>query len=193
MNTQRRYTIIGILIVIGFILVGSGMSYNAINQQNRSVKASWSQVENVMQRRYDLTSNLVATVRGSMQNEQKIFGDIASARRQFDQASSHNEKLAIDDQMNASTRVLVNAVTENYPDLKSSEAVQTLMSQLEGSENRISVERRNYINEVKTYNTKVTNFPMNLVANMFNFHEIPEYKAPNTSLTNPSVSLEFNQ
>ena len=190
MKNKAIYIILGVIVFLGIIL---GATYNSLNSQSQNVKAKWSQVENVMQRRADLVPNLVSSVQGSMKNEQKIFGDIADARKSYNTATTDNDKLAANDQLQSATNVLVNAVAENYPELKSNENVKTLMSQLEGSENRISVERREYINAVQSYNTKIHSFPTNIFAGMFNFKEVPEYKADEKALTTPSVSFEFDK
>lgn len=123
-----------------------------MNASKQVVDSDWAQVENVMQRRADLIPNLVASVKGEMRNEQEIFKSIAASRKAFETSDTQAGKLAADDELNAQTTVLLNAVKENYPDLASSEQVKTLMTQLEGSENRISVERGRYIDDVADYN-----------------------------------------
>ena len=96
--------------------------------------AKWSQVENVMQRRYDLIPNLEASVKGSMKHETKVFGAIADARTQYAGAKSDTEKLEANDEMNKASNMLINVVHESYPELASNENVKTLMTQLEGTE-----------------------------------------------------------
>lgn len=169
--------------------IGSGM-YNSMNASKQVVDGDWAQVENVMQRRADLIPNLVASVKGEMRNEQEIFKSIAASRKAFETSDSQAGKLAADDELNAQTTVLLNAVKENYPELASSEQVKTLMTQLEGSENRISVERKRYIDDVADYNRKVTSFPMNLFAHAFGFDGIAQYKADAASANVPVV--DFN-
>ena len=177
-----------VIILLG-IAIGGGM-YNSMNASKQVVDGDWAQVENVMQRRADLIPNLVASVKGEMRNEQEIFKSIAESREQFETSDSQAGKLAADDELNAQTTVLLNAVKENYPDLASSEQVKTLMTQLEGSENRISVERKRYIDNVADYNRKVTSFPMNLFAHAFGFDGIAQYKADAASANVPVV--DFN-
>lgn len=173
-----------VILLLG-MAIGGGM-YNSMNASKQAVDGDWAQVENVMQRRADLIPNLVASVKGEMRNEQEIFKSIAESREQFETSDTQAGKLAADDKLNAQTTVLLNAVKENYPELASSEQVKTLMTQLEGSENRISVERGRYINDVADYNRKVTSFPMNLFAHVFGFDGIAQYKA-NAAATNVSV------
>lgn len=164
-----------VILLLG-IAIGGGM-YNSMNASKQFVDSDWAQVENVMQRRADLIPSLVASVKGEMRNEQKIFKSIAESRKAFETSDTQAGKLAADDELNAQTTVLLNAVKENYPNLASSEQVKTLMTQLEGSENRISVERGRYIDDVADYNRKVTSFPMNLFAHVFGFDGIAQYKA----------------
>lgn len=173
-----------VILLLG-MAIGGGM-YNSMNASKQAVDGDWAQVENVMQRRADLIPNLVASVKGEMRNEQEIFKSIAESREQFETSDTQAGKLAADDKLNAQTTVLLNAVKENYPELASSEQVKTLMTQLEGSENRISVERGRYINDVADYNRKVTSFPMNLFAHVFGFDGIAQYKA-NAAATNVPV------
>lgn len=177
-----------VILLLG-IAIGGGM-YNSMNASKQVVDGDWAQVENVMQRRADLIPNLVASVKGEMRNEQEIFKSIAASRKAFETSDTQAGKLAADDELNAQTTVLLNAVKENYPDLASSEQVKTLMTQLEGSENRISVERKRYIDDVADYNRKVTSFPMNLFAHAFGFDGIAQYKADAAAANAPVV--DFN-
>lgn len=177
-----------VILLLG-IAIGGGM-YNSMNASKQVVDGDWAQVENVMQRRADLIPNLVASVKGEMRNEQEILKSIAASRKAFETSDTQAGKLAADDELNAQTTVLLNAVKENYPDLASSEQVKTLMTQLEGSENRISVERKRYIDDVADYNRKVTSFPMNLFAHAFGFDGIAQYKADAASANVPVV--DFN-
>lgn len=176
-----------VILLLG-IAVGGGM-YNSMNASRQVVDGDWAQVENVMQRRADLIPNLVASVKGEMRNEQEIFKSIAESRRAFETSDTQAGKLAADDELNAQTAVLLNAVREDYPELASSEQVKTLMTQLEGSENRISVERGRYIDDVAAYNRKVTSFPMNLLAHAFGFDGIAQYRADAPAANVPVVDF----
>ncbi len=154
-------------IVIGVVVVILGIfgvsTYNSLAKENQNVVAQQSQVENVMQRRADLIPNLVNAVKGSMKQEQTVFGDIAKARQNYNNATSTADKADADAKLGQSVGTLISVINEKYPDLKSNNQVSTLMTQLEGSENRISVERKRYIDEVKTYNQKVVSFPTNIL------------------------------
>ena len=179
-----------LFIIVTFCGASLSAAYNSLNGSRNDCDAQWSPVENVMQRRADLIPNLVATVKGQMANEQKIFASIADARKAYSDAATPNEKLAADQKLGDETTVLLNAVKENYPDLASSESVKTLMTQLEGSENRISVERKRYIDDVSEYDKKVTSFPMNLIAGPFGFEKIDQFKADSSALKAPTVDFD---
>ena len=181
--------IVGVIVLILVAVYGS--TWNSMNSKRSDVEAQWAQVENVMQRRADLIPNLVSTVKGQMKHEQKIIDAVTDARSAYAKATTPNEKLAADDAIKENTQVLVNAVTENYPELASSQSVQTLMTQLEGSENRISVERRRYIEDVNEYNKKVMSFPSSLVAGQMGFHKIDQYEATAKNADQaPTVSFD---
>ena len=177
-----------VILLLG-IAIGGGM-YNSMNASKQVVEGDWAQVENVMQRRADLIPNLVASVKGEMRNEQEIFKSIAASRKAFETSDTQAGKLAADDELNAQTTVLLDAIKENYPDLASSEQVKTLMTQLEGSENRISVERGRYIDDVADYNRKVTSFQMNLFAHVFGFDSIAQYRANAAAANVPVVDFD---
>ena len=177
-----------VILLLG-IAIGGGM-YNSMNASKQAVDGDWAQVENVMQRRADLIPNLVASVKGEMRNEREIFKSIAASRKVFETSDTQAGKLAADDQLNAQTTVLLDAIKEDYPDLASSEQVKTLMTQLEGSENRISVERGRYIDDVAAYNRKVTSFPMNFFAHVFGFDGIAQYKADAGGANAPVVDFD---
>ena len=189
MKTKRLSPVAVTSIVLGVIVAiclifGIG-TYNSLAKQNQAVEAQWGQVENVMQRRADLVPNLVNAVKGNMGQEQKVFGDIAEARKSYANASSTTDKAKADDQLNKSVGTLINVIKENYPTLQSSNQVNTLMTQLEGSENRISVERKRYIDQVRDYNQSVVTFPKNIFASMMGLGK-KEHLQSNTGCPNGS-------
>jgi LemA protein len=189
-KSSRRWLWIGIPVVVVLMVIFSLIgTYNSLAKSKQDVDAQWSQVENVMQRRYDLIPNLVNSVKGSMKQEQKVFGDIAEARKSYGNASSSKDKLKADDQLNQSVGTLVNVIGEKYPDLKSNENVSSLMTQLEGSENRISTERRRYNQAIQTYNNSIVTFPKNIFAGMFGFHKIDYFKANDNANKAPTVDF----
>jgi LemA protein len=167
-------------------LLLSGCGYNSLVSADESVKAAWAQVENVYQRRADLIPNLVATVKGSAAHEQKVLTEVTAAR-----ASATQVKLSVDDltdpekvkafehaqaQLSGALGRLL-AVSENYPDLKANAAFRDLQSQLEGTENRIAVERKRYNDAVRDYNVKCREFPTVLAAKLWGFKPKEPFKA----------------
>lgn len=187
-STLTVIEIIGIIVVgiVGYFIA----TYNSLATAENSVDAKWSQVENVMQRRADLIPNLVNSVKGSMQHETEIFSAITEARKEYNQASTPSEKVAANDKIDQSVGTMVSVIKESYPQLASNENVKTLMTQLEGTENRISVERRNYITEVQSYNQNLVRFPKNIVAKMLGFEKKANFKADAGAEKVPDVSFE---
>ena len=171
---------------LSLLPLGSGCGYNSLVSADENVKAAWAQVENVYQRRADLIPNLVNTVKGSAQHEEKVLTEVTAAR-----ASATQVKLSVDDlsdpakvkqfedaqaKLSSSLGRLI-ATAENYPDLKANAAFRDLMSQLEGTENRISVERRRYNEAVRDYNVKCREFPTLIAAKLWHFKPKEPFKA----------------
>ncbi len=174
---------------LAFLLVVSlagGCGYNSLVSADENVKAAWAQVENVYQRRADLIPNLVATVKGSAQHEEKVLAEVTAAR-----ASATQVKLSVDDLSSpekvhafeaaqaavSSSLGRLLATSEAYPDLKANAAFRDLMTQLEGTENRITVERRRYNDAVRDYNVKCREFPTVVVARFSNFKPREPFRA----------------
>jgi LemA protein len=190
---KNNSTFIGIIIaaVVVIIVGATGIgTYNSLAKENQTVEAKWSQVENVMQRRYDLVPNLVNAVKGSMKQEQKVFGAIADARKAYGNASSTKAKANANAKLDSSVGTLINVIKEDYPDLKSNAQVQTLMTQLEGSENRIAVERQRYNTAVENYNKDVVSFPKNIFANAMGMGQKQYFKADANAAKAPTVDLD---
>ncbi|MDO8581862.1 MAG: LemA family protein [bacterium] len=163
---KKTLLIVGAVVVV--ILLWLGGSYNSFVRLDQAVAGQWAQVETQYQRRFDLIPNLVESVKGIFEQEKEVFGKLADARARYSGATSVNEKVAAAGQVESALgRLLV--VMENYPQLRSSESVQTLMAQLEGAENRVSVERGRFNDTVKTFNTRAKTFPSNIVARLFGF------------------------
>ncbi len=179
------YIILAVVIVIGLYTV---VTYNSLVNLNITADTQWKQVETQYQRRFDLIPNLVESVKGAMKQEQAVFNAIAEARTRYSGASTANDKaLAAGQVESALGRLLV--VMENYPTLKSSEAVQSLMTQLEGTENRVSVERMRFNESIKSYNLKVIKFPSSMVASIFGFGEREYFNAVSGAENAPAVSF----
>lgn len=177
-----------ILAVVVVVALWGFSSYNGFVSLNEQINGQWAQVETQYQRRLDLIPNLVSSVQGVMKQEQKVFGDLAEARSHYAGATSVNDKAAAATQVESSlARLLV--VMENYPQLKSSEAVQTLMAQLEGTENRVSVERQRFNDSVRVYDTKVKTVPSALIAKIFGFEPRNYFEAAQGAEVAPKVNL----
>lgn len=179
------------LIVLAVVVVLGGyvwMTYNSFVTLNAAVDGQWAQVETVYQRRFDLIPNLVASVKGIMNQEQKIFGDLADARTRYSGATTVDAKAAAASQVEGALgRLLV--IMENYPTLASSQSVRDLMTQLEGSENRIATERQRFNDSVQVVNVKVKTFPSNLIAGMFGFSAREYFEAASGAEIAPQVQL----
>lgn len=145
--------VVGVIIVIGVMFVGWGIGqYNRAISMDEQVKAQWAQVENQLKRRYDLIPNLVETVKGYAKHEKEIFENIAQARTQYFQAKTPADKIQASNQLEGFlSRLLV--LREAYPQLKANESFLKLQDSLEGTENRISVERKRYNEAVQALNT----------------------------------------
>lgn len=181
----------GLIILLVVVLFVGGYFwsfYNGLVKQSQAIDGQWAQVENQFQRRFDLIPNLVNSVKGAMSQEQKIFSDITDARTKYAGAQTTNEKAtAAGEVESALSRLLV--IMENYPQLKSVDTVQTLMVQLEGTENRIAVERGRFNELTLAYNTRVTQLPGKFLAPMFGFSAKTYFEAAAGSETAPKVNL----
>lgn len=180
---------IAIVIIVVLAVVWYGFStYNGLVTLSINADTQWQQVETNYQRRFDLIPNLVESVKGIMNQEQAVFTAIADARTRYSGAKTVDERAAAAGQVESSlARLLV--ITENYPQLKSSETVQTLMSQLEGTENRISVERMRFNESVRVYNLKVMRVPSSIIAGMTGFDERAYFEAAAGAENAPQVKF----
>ncbi len=179
-----------LIIVILLVLVGGYFwtAYNGLVTKSEMIDGQWSQVEVQYQRRFDLIPNLVESAKGVMQQEQAVFTALAEARTRYAGATTVNDKAAAATQVEAGLGRLL-AVIENYPELKSSEVVQTLMAQIEGTENRVSVERKRFNDDVQSYNVVVKRFPGSIVASLAGFSERAYFNAAAGSEVAPQVQF----
>ena len=183
--------LIGGLVVIGLLIVASGYFSirNQLVQKRETVKATWSQVDVVLQRRADLIPNLVETVKGYAAHEEKVFSDLANARAAMAGAKSPAERIAANQQLEGALGRLF-VVVENYPNLKANENFMRLQDELAGTENRIAVERRRYNESVQDYNTSIQMFPASLVASIGGFkREDAYFTADEPARTAPKVEF----
>src|SRR4030081_3029391 len=185
---------IAVLVIIVLIVFGQYVTVkNTLVSKNEAVKAAWSQVDIVLQRRADLIPNLVETVKGYAQQEQTVFGDIAKARSALLSAGTPQEKIAANQQLDGALGRLL-LIVENYPQLKSNENFLRLQDELAGTENRIAVERRRYNDVVQDYNTYIATFPNSLVASLGGFARNDAYfKTDEGARTAPKVNFDYNK
>ena len=172
-------------------------SYNSLITQEETVETAWSNVENQYQRRADLIPNLVNTVKGYATHEQETLESVIAARAKATQTTVDINELTPEKMQayqeaqgeigKALGRLL--AITENYPELKANENFQTLQAQLEGTENRISVERRKFNETARTFNTAIRRFPQNIIAGLFGFEKRPYFEAQEGNETAPEVKF----
>ncbi len=184
------------LAVVGVLLLAVVMvffSYQGAKNQmvakDQTVKAAWSEVDVQLERRADLIPNLVSTVKGFTKEESSVFADIAQAREGLMNAQTPQDKIAANNQIDASlAKVLV--LTENYPQLRSSDQFMRLQDELSGTENRISVARKRYNDAIQDYNTFILQFPNSIWAGMAGFHQNTAYfTASPASQAVPNVSF----
>ncbi len=185
---QRNKTWIVVLSVIVLLALWVMGSYNSLIAQDKAVTAQWAQVDNQLQRRFDLIPNLVETVKGVAKQETAVFTAIADARTHYAGATTANEKAEAASQYESALgRLLV--ISENYPVLQSSQSFRDLMTSLEGTENRISVERMKYNQLVQSFDTSISRFPGVVVAKVFGFSEKAYFEVPDEAKVNPKVSF----
>ena len=192
-----KKTWIIVIAVVAVLVIYCVSSYNSLVTQEETVGTAWSNVENQYQRRSDLIPNLVNTVKGYAAHEKETFDAVVSARAKATQMTIDIEDLTpekIEAYQKAQgavgsalSRLL--AVTENYPELKANENFKELQAQLEGTENRISVERRKFNETAREYNTSIGRFPKNIVASMFGFEKRPYFEAEEGSEKAPEVKF----
>lgn len=193
---MKKSTII-ILVVVAVVAVWAVTGYNGLVKADEAVSNAWSNVENQYQRRADLIPNLVNTVKGYASHEKETLDAVISARTRATQVTVDADNLTPEKLLEyqkaqgevgaALGRLL--AITEAYPDLKANQNFLELQAQLEGTENRISVERRNFNDVAKSYNTSIRTFPKNLLAGMFGFEKRPYFEAQEGAELAPVVQF----
>jgi LemA protein len=190
-------------IILGLIVFGLSIAgiYNGLVGSSQAVDASWAQVQNVYQRRADLIPNLVQTVQGAANFEKSTIVQVTEARASVGRVNINQNQAPADAAQlqqfqqaqgqlsTALSRLLV--VSENYPDLKANANFRDLQAQLEGTENRIAVERGRFNTVVQAYNTKVRTFPTVFLAGIFGFQQKPYFQADAGAATAPAVKFDF--
>ena len=189
---------IAAIVLISSLFAGCG--YNTLQQQDEQVTSAWSEVLNQYQRRADLVPNLVNTVRGAVAAEKDILDSVVEARSKATSIQATPELInnpqafqqwqaAQGELSQALSRLMV--VVERYPDLKSISGFNDLRAQLEGTENRIAVARKRYIEAVQSYNVTVRSFPTNLTAKMFGHHTKPNFSVENEAAISKPPTVDF--
>ncbi len=188
------------LVTLLLVAMLSGCGYNAIQRQDEGVKAAWSEVLNQYQRRADLVPNLVNTVKGYAQHEEKVFIDVTNARAKVgslqvdadtinDPQKLQQFQAAQGELGGALSRLMV--VSENYPQLKADGLFQNLQAQLEGTENRVTVARNRYVQAVQQYNSMIRTFPNNLTAKIFGYKVKPNFSVDNEKAISTAPTVDF--
>ena len=189
--------LIEVVAVLLLLFVWVKNTYNGLVTNEEGVKAAWSQVENVYQRRADLIPNLVETVKGYASHESETLEAVVSARSKATQVSvdpsslDANEIARFQQAQGELTTALgrLIALRESYPDLKANENFLNLQAQLEGTENRIAVERRKFNETARLYNTMLRRFPKNIIASVFGFEKMPYFEADEGAQQAPKVEF----
>ena len=182
--------ILGVLLVVVFMVFGSFISAkNQMVAKDQNVKAAWSEVDVQLERRADLIPNLVETVKGFTKEESTVFGDIANARAGMLNAQGPAAKIAANGQLDGALGRLL-LLTENYPQLRSSDQFMRLQDELAGTENRISVARKRYNDAIQDYNTFILQFPNSIWAGMAGYSKNDAYFAASPAAQQvPSVKF----
>ncbi|MFC1649965.1 LemA family protein [Candidatus Latescibacterota bacterium] len=182
--------IFGILLIVAFSIFGwVKNNYNAMVTMDEEINGAWAQVENVLQRRYDLIPNLVETVKGYAAHESQVLTDITEARSRVGGAGVPADRMAAEGELSSALSRLM-MVVENYPQLKANENFIRLQDELAGTENRIAVERGRYNTVVQNYNAYIRRFPASAIAGMFNFARREFFEAPEAAQTAPQVNFQ---
>ena len=186
--SKKTTIIVAIVAVIAVIALMVISGYNSLVSKEESVDTAYSNVSVMLERRADLIPNLVNTVKGYMEHETEVIENITTARENLLGAKNIDEQMEANDQLTASLDALM-VVVENYPDLKASENFIQLSDELAGTENRISTARKDYNDEVKSYNTAIKKFPTNILASMFGFEQKEYFEAKESATEVPEVEL----
>jgi LemA protein len=188
-GVKTTLIILGVILVFAFAIYSYVKgTYNSLVMLDEGVKAAWAQVENQLQRRYDLIPNYVETVKGFAKQEKDVFIKVTEARSKVGGATTVPDKIQANNELSSMlSRLLV--VVERYPELKSDQNFLRLQDELAGTENRIAVERRRYNETVKTFNIKVRTFPTNILAGIFGFEKASFFEVPEAAQAVPKVEF----
>ena len=194
---KKNFALIAVIAVVVLLGLWAVSGYNGLVTAEEKVSAQWANVESQYQRRADLIPNLVSTVKGYAEHEQETLEGVVSARARATQTTVNADQLTPEtlQQYQAAQGELTQALgrllvtVEKYPDLKANQNFLELQAQLEGTENRIAVERQRFNTEAKAYNTAIRRFPKNLLASMFGFEQKPYFEALPEAAQAPKVEF----
>lgn len=178
----------GVAVIVVILAIMCISTYNGLVTSEENIDSQWAQVENQLQRRFDLIPNLVNTVEGYMEHEREIFESLAAARTAYGDATNVEEQAAANDALSATLSQLL-VVVENYPTLKADAQFTRLMDELAGTENRLAVARKDYNEAVQDYNEDVRRFPGSLMASMFGFEKRNYFDIEEGVAENPAVDF----
>lgn len=186
---SKGWIFLGVVLAVLFVGGGSLIgSYNQLVNMDEDVKSAYAQIDTIMQRRADLIPNAAKTAGAIANYEKDTFTQLAEARSGVSNASSPSELAEANEELNKAVTQL-NVVVENYPELKANQNFIMLQDQLEGSENRVSTERKNYNDTVSLYNRKIKSFPTSILAGMFNFDEAEYFEADESAKEAPELDF----
>ncbi len=190
LGIKKSFWIIGIVILLAIYLVGK---YNTMISYKNESNLAWAQVENQMQRRFDLVPQLVASVQQvfKQEGEKNVYIELAKTRESYAGAKTIDEKIVASQNLNSGLARLL-AITENYPVLKASENIKELQASIEGTENRMSVERGRFNESVGRYNGYILVIPNNIIAKVFGFTSMKTFDSDEASTKAPNVKDLFN-
>ena len=182
------WILLGIIVVL-LLLIAS--SYNTLVGLRQKVKNAWSQIDVQLQRRFDLIPNLVESVKGYMNHESDVLTKVTELRSSWSNAKTVSEKAELDNQLSNTLKTIM-AVSESYPDLKANQNFLDLQAELKNTEDKISYSRQFYNDTVTSYNTKIEQFPSNIIASMFHFTAETLFEVDNNE-ARKNVKIDFNK
>lgn len=182
------WILLGIIVVL-LLLIAS--SYNTLVGLRQKVKNAWSQIDVQLQRRFDLVPNLVESVKGYMKHESDVLTKVTEIRSSWANAKTVSEKAELDNQLSNTLKTIM-AVSESYPDLKANQNFLDLQASLNNTEDKISYSRQFYNDTVTSYNTKIEQFPSNIIASMFHFTSETLFEVDNSE-ARKNVKVDFNK
>lgn len=197
----RRWVKWGVIILIAVILVITSISsYNGLVSADQNTQLKWSDVQNTMQRRADVIVNMAAVVQEAEKHEEKVFGAIAAARTNAEAARAilNDTSSDIKSKLDANAKLndvikSISVVVEDYPELKSNSQFSDLMTSIEGSENRLYIARKDFIESVQVYNLKIKRFPGNIFAGLMGFGPKDYYQADSAAQNAPDLKKLFKE